>query len=391
MKIVIAMDSFKGSLSSLEAGRAVADGIYRAASMRRRKNAGQKNEAAEQPKIEIKPLADGGEGTTEALVAGLGGRMVSAVVSGPLGERLNAQYGILPDERTAVLEMAAAAGLALVPGERRPFDATTYGVGELICSAVKEGCRRFMVGIGGSATNDGGIGMLEALGFEFLDKAGEPVPPGAKGLGRVETIRAEHVLSELRECSFQVACDVTNPLCGTQGATFVFGPQKGVREEEKEALDAAMYHFAGKAAEFNGRDCKKLPGAGAAGGLGFAFLSFLNAELRSGIDLVMDAAGLEESLGDADYVVTGEGRLDGQSAMGKAPVGVARAAKKQGVKVIVLAGSLGPGAEVCNDAGVDAFFSVLTNPVSLEEAMEPKKARENISRTSEQLFRLLLS
>lgn len=318
MKIVIAMDSFKGSLSSLEAGRAVADGIYRAASMRRRKNAGQKNEAAEQPKIEIKPLADGGEGTTEALVAGLGGRMVSAVVSGPLGERLNAQYGILPDERTAVLEMAAAAGLALVPGERRPFDATTYGVGELIRSAVKEGCRRFMVGIGGSATNDGGIGMLEAL-------------------------------------------------------------------------DAAMYHFAGKAAEFNGRDCKKLPGAGAAGGLGFAFLSFLNAELRSGIDLVMDAAGLEESLGDADYVVTGEGRLDGQSAMGKAPVGVARAAKKQGVKVIVLAGSLGPGAEVCNDAGVDAFFSVLTNPVSLEEAMEPKKARENISRTSEQLFRLLLS
>lgn len=380
MKILIAMDSFKGSLSSMEAGRAVEEGIRRANLAKQR---------LAHMKIEVKPLADGGEGTTEALVEGLGGQMVSVEVTGPFGERITSQYGILPDGKTAVMEMAAAAGIVLVQGEKRPFDATTYGVGEMIRDAITRGCREFIVGIGGSATNDGGLGMLSALGFDFLDDRGERVPLGAKGLSKVQTIRKDNVFPQLKECRFRVACDVTNPLCGENGATYVYGPQKGVKETQKEELDAAMRQYAKKAAEWTGYDCKDTAGAGAAGGMGFAFLSFLDAKLQSGIELVMEAVGLEESMQGADYVVTGEGRLDGQSAMGKAPVGVARAAKRKGARVIALAGSLGHGANQCNEAGIDAFFPIVPGIVSLEEAMNTENARDNLSRTAEQIFRLL--
>ncbi len=375
MKVVIAIDSFKGSMSSMEAGTAAAEGIKRA-----------------QPdtKITVRPLADGGEGTVEALVQGMNGKIQDVMVTGPLGKPVCSQYGIIKDTKTAVIEMAEAAGLPLVPREKRnPLHTTTYGVGEIIRDAIKKGCRRFIIGIGGSATNDGGIGMLQALGYGFLDKEGKPVPFGAKGLESLETITVTEVLPELKECEFRIACDVTNKLCGSDGCSAVYGPQKGADFEIIAQMDAWMKKYALLAGKKFGGGNEKKEGAGAAGGLGFAFLTFTNAVLEPGIKLILEETGLENYIKEADIVVTGEGRLDGQTVMGKAPIGVAHLAKKYGIPVIGFAGSVGAEASKCNEYGIDAFFSILQRISTLEEAMYLKNAKENLTATSEQVFRLL--
>lgn len=375
MKVVVAIDSLKGSLTSMDAGYAIRDGILAA-----------KPDA----EVIVKPLADGGEGTTDALAEGLGGEKIFITVTGPMKNPVNAYYGYLKDSQTAIIEMASAAGITLVPQDRKnPLLATTYGVGEMIADAMKRGCRNFIIGIGGSATNDGGLGMLKALGYEFFDKDGQDVGEGAQALSKIAAIRTEHCSPLLKECHFQVACDVTNPLCGPNGATYIYGPQKGVTEEMKPVLDAGMANYAQVSAEALGTDNAKAAGTGAAGGLGFAFLSYLNAELTPGIDLILKAVELEKELTDADVVVTGEGRLDHQTAMGKAPVGVARLAKKHGAKVIAFAGSVTKDAVACNENGIDAFFPIVRGITTLAEAMDSENARANMRATVEQVFRLL--
>jgi len=377
MKVVVAIDSFKGSLSSMEAGNAAKEGILKA--------------HPAQVQVVVKPLADGGEGTTEALVEGLGGTYGEVRVTGPMGLPTKAKYGIMGDGRTAVMEMAEASGIILVKREDlNPWKASTTGVGEMIKDAINRGCREFIIGIGGSATTEGGIGMLQALGYVFYDSQGNVLPPVFESLGRIERISREHVPDELKECHFQVACDVGNPLCGEQGAVYVFGPQKGVKPDEKTAMDESMRHYARKTAEFIGKDNSMAAGAGAAGGLGFAFLGYLpNVELKSGIAIVLEAIGLEKELKDADIVVTGEGRLDSQTAMGKVPVGVARLAKKYGCKVIALAGGVTEDAGKCNEEGIDAFFPIVRGVTTLDEAMAPETAKKNMALCAEQVFRLL--
>ncbi len=375
MKVVIAIDSFKGSLSSMEAGNTIQSAVRKV-----------KPDA----EVIVKPLADGGEGTTDSLIEGLGGERINVTVTGPLGAPVEASYGYLADTKTAVLEMASAAGITLVPdAQKDPLRASTFGVGELILHAVQKGCRNFIIGIGGSATNDGGIGMLRALGYEFLDAQGRDVGEGGQALAKVQTIRTAQVPAVLKDCQFRIACDVNNPLCGPNGATAIYGPQKGVTQEMMPALDRGMTHFANITEAAFSCSHTETPGAGAAGGLGFAFLCYLNGTLTPGIDLVLDAVGLEKELEDADIVITGEGRLDHQTAMGKAPVGVAKRAKKYGAKVIAFAGSVTEGASACNDAGIDAFFPILRSITTLEEAMEPAHARANLSASVEQVFRLL--
>ena len=372
MKVVVAVDSFKGSMTSMEAARAVRDGIL-----------------AADPKtyIVIKPLADGGEGTTDALIEGMHGEKVKITVTGPYGEKIGSYYGYLPEKKTAVIEMAAAAGITL-SDKREPMQATTYGVGEMISDAIDRGCRNIIMGIGGSATTDGGIGMMKALGIQFLDENGNDVGEGAQALFRVRKIQKEGVHPFLSKVRFQIACDVTNPLCGSQGAVYVFGSQKGVTEEIKAMLDEAMNRYAAVVESTLGIRCRDIPGAGAAGGLGFACLAFLNAVLTPGIDLVLNAVDLESELLDADIVVTGEGRLDEQTAMGKAPVGVAKRAKKYGAKVIAFAGSVTEGAGACNKEGIDAFFPIVRGVTTLDEAMSKETAMANMRAASEQVFRL---
>ena len=375
MKIVVAIDSLKGSLSSLEAGAAIREGALR---------------ADPDARVEVRPLADGGEGTVEALVAGMGGTLRRVTVTGPLGAPVECAYGILPDGKTAVVEMSGAAGITLVPApERDPLRATTYGVGQVLRDAIARGCRRFIVGIGGSATNDGGVGMLQALGFGFLDKEGRPVPRGAAGLAELHTITGENVLPELADCTFKIACDVTNPLCGPKGCSAVYGPQKGATPEMIRQMDGWLARYAELAGQFRPETADPdHPGTGAAGGLGFAFRTFTNAVLESGIGIVLEETALADYLQDADLVVTGEGRLDGQTAMGKAPVGVARLAKQFGKPVIAFAGSVTPDAAACNRAGIDAFFPILRGICTLEEAMDPATARRNLTDAAEQAFRL---
>ena len=375
MKVVVAIDSLKGSLSSIEAGMAIRDGVLAA-----------KPDA----EVIVKPLADGGEGTTDALIEGMNGKRIDLTVTGPMGTPVNAYYGYLADSHTAVMEMASAAGITLVPAaEKNPLLATSYGVGEMMNDALQRGCRNFIIGIGGSATNDGGIGMLKALGVRFLDENGEDAGEGGQALAKVTQIDVSGLNPLLKECHIQVACDVNNPLCGENGSTYVYGPQKGVTEDMKKQLDEDMAHFAMVTSETLGNDYHDTPGAGAAGGLGFAFLSYIGATLTPGIELILDAVRLEQELPNADIVVTGEGCLDFQTAMGKAPVGVARLAKKYHAKVIAFAGSVTKEASACNKEGIDAFFPILRNICTLEEAMDPANARANLTATVEQVFRLL--
>ena len=375
MKVVIAIDSLKGSLSSMEAGMAIKDGILAA-----------KPDA----EVIVKPLADGGEGTTDALIEGMNGERIDLTVTGPMHTPVDAYYGYLKDTNTAVMEMASAAGITLVPdSEKNPLLATSYGVGEMINDAIQRGCRNFIIGIGGSVTNDGGIGMLKALGVRFLDENGEDAGEGGQALAKVARIDVSGMNPLLKECHIQVACDVNNPLCSENGSTYVYGPQKGVTEDMKKTLDEAMAHFARVTSETLENDYMNTPGAGAAGGLGYAFLAYTGAALTPGIELILDAVGLEEELSGANVVVTGEGRLDFQTAMGKAPVGVARLAKKYNAKVIAFAGSVTKEATACNKEGIDAFFPILRGVCTLAEAMDPVAARNNMTATVEQVFRLL--
>lgn len=362
MKIVIAMDSFKGSMTSLEAGNAAKKGVL---------------QAHPNAEVIVKPLADGGEGTVDALIEGMQGKRIDVEVSDPLGRPTWACYGILPDG-TAVMEMAQAAGLTkLEENERNPLVTSTYGVGEMIADAIDRGCRKFIIGIGGSATNDGGTGMLSALGYILLDGNGQAVPAGAQGLSKIAEIRREQVIPQLCNCEFKIACDVDNPLCGENGATYVYGPQKGLKKDMCHDVDAGMQHYAQVVGPF----CQDVPGAGAAGGLGFAFLSFLHGTLVSGVDLILDTVELEQELSDADVVITGEGRIDYQTSMGKAPIGVASYAKQYGCKVLAFAGCIGGGAEACTEKGLDAYYAIASDETSLQERMERETAMRNMQAT----------
>lgn len=375
MKVVVAIDSLKGSLTSLEAGEAIQEGILRAIS---------------DAEVIVRPLADGGEGTVEALTRGMNGRYEKITVTDPLGRPTDAVYGILEDLHTAIIEMSAAAGITLIDAkDRNPMNTTTYGVGEMIKDAIGKGCRHFFIGIGGSATNDGGIGMLQALGYGMLDTEGKQVSLGAKGLAELVSITDENVLPELKECTFQIACDVKNPLCGELGCSAIFGPQKGATPDMITQMDSWLGKYALLTANCYKKADSNYPGTGAAGGMGFAFLSYMNAELRSGVQIVLEETKLEEYIRNADIVVTGEGCLDGQSVMGKAPIGVAALAKKHHKKVIAFAGCVTEDAKVCNQNGIDAFFPILRNVVTREEAMDTDNARRNMTDTAEQVFRLI--
>ncbi|MBR3052748.1 MAG: glycerate kinase [Firmicutes bacterium] len=374
MKAVFAIDSMKGSLSSIEGGTAAAEGLKRVF-----------------PDAEtiIRPLADGGEGTVDALVYAMDGKKVVATVTGPHGRPVDCEYGIIESSRTAVIEMSGAAGITMVQGEERnPLLTTTFGVGEVIKDAIEKGCRRFIVGIGGSATNDGGIGMLQALGFGFYDKDGNEIEHAGRGLGDLASISLENALPVLKDGVFRVACDVNNPLCGDLGCSAIYGPQKGATPEIVKTMDAWMGKYAEIAKAVIPEADDKYPGAGAAGGLGFAFKTFLGGILESGIGIVLDETKLEKFLDGADVVVTGEGRLDGQTAMGKAPAGVAGLAKKYGIPVIAFAGGVTKDATACNGVGIDAFFPILRGICTLEEAMKIENARANMADTAEQVFRL---
>ena len=376
MKVTVAIDSLKGSLSSIEAGQAIEEGVKR---------------VYPDAEVCVRPLADGGEGTVEALTFGMGGELQTISVTGPLGTPVECQYGIIADSNTAIIEMSGAAGITQVPSSlRNPMNTTTYGVGEVICDAIKKGCRRFIVGIGGSATNDGGIGMLQALGYGILDKDGNPVSRYGKGLKDIEQITNDGVISELSQCTFKIACDVTNPLCGDQGCSAIYGPQKGATPDMIREMDGWLAHFADVAQQTFENADPEVPGTGAAGGLGFAFLTFTNAVLESGIKIVLEETHLEDYVKDADIVITGEGRLDGQTVMGKAPIGVAETAKKYGKPVLGFAGCVTKDAVACNEAGIDAFFPILQGVVTLEEAMDAENAKHNMAASVEQVFRVIM-
>ena len=414
MKIIIAIDSFKGSLSSKEAGEAIKTGILR---------------VVPDADVVISPLADGGEGTVETLVEALGGSLETVRVKGPLFQEVEAHYGILSesekfqaeiksdthwetlpenpskahseapsetdsqyspnDGKLAIMEMSQASGITLVaPEKRNPLKTGSYGVGEMILDAYHKGCRRFLMGIGGSATNDGGIGMLSALGFRFSKENGEEISPIGEGLKDLAGIENASVPEGLLQCSFQIACDVENPLYGENGASLIYGFQKGGNKELLSQMDLWMKHYSELVKEYNPAANPEAPGSGAAGGLGFAFRSFLQGELKSGVSLILEETKLSKKMQGADLVITGEGRLDEQSAMGKAPIGVAKLAKTQGIPVIAFAGTVTEGAKACNQAGIDAYFPILREITTLEDAMNKETAKQNLADTVEQAIRL---
>lgn len=373
MKILVSIDSLKGSLSSIEAGDAIKCGILKT------------NKDFE---VEVMPLADGGEGTVCALVEGMNGTQKTVTVKGPNLKELNAIYGIV--NNTAIIEMAEASGITLVEGaDKNPLTTTTYGVGEIIKEAINEGCRDFIIGIGGSATNDCGVGMLQALGFEFFDSNDNLVSTGGKVLSEIKRIETTNKLKELDECTFKIACDVNNPLFGENGAAYIYGPQKGATPEIVKELDNGMINFAKVCSDKFGKDYSQVEGVGAAGGLGFAFVTFLNSNLKSGVDIILDEINLEDKIKDVDIVITGEGRLDNQTAMGKAPIGVAKLAKKYNKKVLAFAGCTTTDATKCNEEGIDAYFAIVNGAMTLEDAMNKDNARENMINTVEQVFNLI--
>lgn len=375
MKVVISIDSLKGSLTSMEAANAIKNGILK---------------VKKECEVVIKPLADGGEGTVDALVEGMNGQAIITEVTGPVKEKVKAKYGILKETNTAIMEMAQAAGFALVPTElKNPLYTTTYGVGEMIKEAVAKGCRNFIVGIGGSATNDAGVGMLQALGFEFYDENDNLVGLGGQVLNRIKRINTSNRIKELDECNFKIACDVNNPLYGENGAAYIYGPQKGATPEIVKLLDEGLINFAEVVKKDLDKDIAQVPGVGAAGGLGFAFLGFLNSKLESGIKIILDEINLDEAVKEADIVITGEGRLDNQTAMGKAPIGVAKVAKKYGAKVIAIAGCTTDDAIKCNEEGIDAYFSIVNSAMTIEEAIKKENAIKNMTLTTTQIFRLI--
>lgn len=382
MRIVIAPQSLKGSLTAAETGQAIARGA---------------RVVFPDANIAIVPVADGGEGTVQALVDATGGRIEERSVTGPLGEPVMAFFGIMGDgqndqdgqnERTAVIEMAACAGLPLVPLERRdPRITTTYGVGELMLAALDLGCRRFIIGIGGSATNDGGAGMAQALGAALLDNAGQPIARGGAALATLARISLATLDARLQECVFDVACDVSNPLCGPTGASAIYGPQKGATPEMVIQLDAALAHYADIIDRDLGFAARDIPGAGAAGGLGAGLLALLHANLRPGAQIVLEATRLEAQLEEVDLVITAEGQIDAQTAYGKSVGAVAALAKRHGIPVLALAGGLGEQYHAVYDLGIDAVAVLPSRPMSLSYAME--HAAQLTSDATERALRLI--
>lgn len=373
MKIIVAPDSFKGSVSALEAASAIEQGIRR---------------VFPDADIDKIPMADGGEGTVQSLVDATGGHIQTHQVLAPLENEVDAKFGILAGGETAVIEMAAASGLTLVaPHERDPLRTTTYGTGQLIRAALEAGCRRLIIGIGGSATNDGGVGMAEALGVRPLDANGKQIPRGGGNLGQLRSIDITGLHPAIGETETVVACDVNNPLTGPNGASHVYGPQKGATSEMIETLDECLAHFDNVLTQTLGRSFNDIPGAGAAGGLGAGLMAFLNAELRLGVDIMIEAVNLKERVKGAAIVFTGEGQLDFQTAFGKTPVGVAKVAKAHNIPVIAIAGGIGEGAEAVYAAGIDAMLGIAQEPMSLEDAVED--ATLLIANTAEQAARLI--
>lgn len=374
MKIVIAPQSFKGSLSAWEVAVAIDEGIKRVLS---------------DVETELLPMADGGEGTAEALIKGTGGRFLTAEVTGPLGGKLNAHWGILGDGITAVIEMAAASGITLVPEEElNPLLATTYGTGELIQAALDAGCRRLIIAIGGSATNDGGAGMAQALGAKMLDESGQQLPPGGLALGKLKRIDISEIDQRLKESEVIVACDVSNPLCGEQGASKIYGPQKGATSEMCQQLDEALDNYSRVIKQDMALDVKDIPGAGAAGGLGAGLIAFLGAKLVPGIAMVSQAIGLAEHLEGASLVITGEGRIDGQTLFGKSVTGVAQEAGRVSVPVVAIAGEVAGDFRELPHYGIAAAVSIAPGPVSRAESMAD--ARRLVANAAEQVFRLIM-
>ncbi|WP_049293806.1 glycerate kinase [Franconibacter helveticus] len=366
MKIVIAPDSWKESLSAADVAQAIEKGF---------------REIFPHADYVRVPLADGGEGTVEAMVSATQGTTITTRVTGPLGQPVEARWGISGDGKTAFIEMAEASGLALVPpAQRNPLLTTSRGTGELILAALDRGVRHMLIGIGGSATNDGGAGMVQALGAKLCEASGQEIGPGGAALAKLARIDLSALDSRLRECDIKVACDVTNPLTGEQGASFIFGPQKGADPQMVRDLDSYLAHYARVIHCELQREVETIPGAGAAGGMGAALIAFLNAELRSGIELVTEALHLENHIHNCTLVVTGEGRIDSQSIHGKVPVGVARVAKKHHKPVIGIAGSLTPDVAVVHQHGLDAVFSVLNSIGTLEEAL--RDAQDNVYRSA---------
>ncbi|EIZ9494491.1 glycerate kinase [Cronobacter sakazakii] len=355
-KIVIAPDSFKESLSAMDVARAIEAGF---------------REIYPQAHYVCVPMADGGEGTVEAMVAATGGQIITTPVTAPLGNKVDSFFGLLGDGETAVVEMAAASGLHLVPtAQRDPRITTSYGTGELILAALERGVKAIIIGIGGSATNDGGAGMMQALGARFLDGEGRELAPGGAALAGLERLDLSALDPRLAQVSVTAACDVDNPLCGEKGASAVFGPQKGATPAMVTELDAALRRFGEQLEAATGKAIISAPGAGAAGGMGAALLGMLNAELRPGIEIVIESLGLAQAVRDADLVITGEGRLDSQSIHGKTPVGVARVAKQFQRPVVAIAGSLTPDYQIVHEHGIDAAFSVIDRIVTLQEALD---------------------
>lgn len=373
MKIVIASDSFKESMSAVEVCRRIEEGF------------GRIWPSSDFVKI---PVGDGGEGTALSLVNATGGKIIRLPVTGPLGDRAEGFYGLSGNGKTAFIEMAAASGLHLVPpAKRNPMIAATTGTGELITDALNRGVEKILLGLGGSATNDGGIGMAYALGVRFLDETGHELPPRPDMLGKLASIDIASLNPRLKKVKIEAACDVDNPLTGEKGASVVFGPQKGATEEMVTILDRNLAHYAKILEKCLGKSVKDIPGAGAAGGLGAAVIAFLDGELKKGIDMVLDVVNFDDHVRNADLVITGEGNIDSQTAYGKAPAGVAKRAKKYGIPVIAVAGSLGADYETVFDHGIDAVFSIVQSVTTLPDAL--KHGPENLVTTCENIARLL--
>ena len=358
MKIVVAPDSFKGSLTAVEVADAIGQGV---------------REIFPEAKIIKIPMADGGDGTVQCLVNATGGEILKEKVVGPLGDEVWASYGILGDKKTAVIEMAEASGLTLVPEDKRnPLITTTYGTGQLIKAALDQGCRKMIIGIGGSATNDGGAGMVQALGVKLLDREGKEIGFGGGELKKINRINISNLDNRLSETEVLIASDVSNPLCGPKGAARIYGPQKGATPEIIEELDKSLAHFAEIIKRDLNKDVKDMPGAGAAGGLGAGLMAFLDAELKPGIEIMIEIVKLEQAIKDADLVITGEGKIDSQTIYGKAPIGVAKIAKKYNIPVIAVAAIVGDDADIVHKYGINTLISVTEKPMRLDESLPNK-------------------
>ena len=375
MKILVAPQAFKGSISAVDVAAAMREGVLR---------------VLPGAQVSAVAVADGGDGTLETLVEGSGGEIHRIEVTGPLGERRAAEWGAMGDGTTAVIEMARTSGLALVPdAERNPLVTTTFGLGEAILHATNAGFRHFIIGIGGSATNDAGAGMAQALGVRLIDSTGGDIEFGGAALSRLNHIDMSGLDETIRSCKFLVACDVNNPLTGPTGASAIYGPQKGATPEMIESLDAALLHFAEVVKRDLGVEINDVPGAGAAGGLGGGMIAFTNGELRAGVDIVLDTVSIDDHLPGCDLVITGEGSMDHSTIYNKAPVGVAERAKRLGIPVVGISGSLGAGFQDVHEHGIDALASITSGPMTLDEASE--RAAELISNATEQALRFMMT